>query len=309
MKFTLDDVRSQTYKARDAWWTVFLVDPLAGRLVLGTANRTSITPNQITWGAFLLGLGSAGCFLTADRPWLIVGAALYHLSFVLDCMDGKIARLKGTGTVLGGWLDYVFDRIRVLTCALALMWGQFQATGQELYLILGIGVVFLDMLRYVDALQIAKVRRQMRRTLKKAYDESTLADPSALPDRLREDPDLDPELDPDLDSDEIRIRTMGVVDLQEEFRSRFAWYIGVREWLRDHRVRTHLISGIEFQMAVFIIGPVLGYIVPVTVGAAALLLVFEVAIMYKLWLSSRDLARALAEIRRTSPQVQATAGN
>ncbi|MFF4775401.1 CDP-alcohol phosphatidyltransferase family protein [Microtetraspora fusca] len=315
MKFTLDDVRSRTYKARDAWWTVFLVDPLAGRLVVGTANRTSITPNQITWGAFLLGLGSAGCFLAADRAWLLAGAALYHLSFVLDCMDGKIARLKGTGTALGGWLDYVFDRIRVLVCALALMWGQYQATGEDLYLLLGIGVVFLDMLRYVDALQVAKVRRQMRRTLKNAYDESASAGGSpALPRRLlRDDPDLDTVLDldrdPDLDADEIRLRTLDVVDLQEEFRSRFAWYIGVREWLRDHRVRTHLVSGIEFQMAVFIVGPVLGLIVPVTVGAAALLLLFEAAIMYKLWLSSRDLVRALGEIKDASPQVQATAGS
>lgn len=162
MSFTLDQVRYETYKARDAWWTVFLVDPLAGRLAVGTANRTSITPNQLSWAALVLGMASAGCCYEADWTWLLAGAVLYHLSFVLDCTDGKIARLKGTGTVLGGWLDYVFDRIRVLTCTLALMWGQYDATGQELYLVLGIVVVFLDMLRYVDALQVAKVRRQMR---------------------------------------------------------------------------------------------------------------------------------------------------
>uniref|UniRef100_UPI003F493250 CDP-alcohol phosphatidyltransferase family protein n=1 Tax=Nonomuraea bangladeshensis TaxID=404385 RepID=UPI003F493250 len=96
----------------------------------------------------------------ADWSWLVAGAVLYHLSFVLDCMDGKIARLKGTGTVLGGWLDYVFDLIRVLTCTLALAWGQYAASGQEIYLVLGVVIVSLDMLRYVDALQIAKVRRQ-----------------------------------------------------------------------------------------------------------------------------------------------------
>ncbi|MCO6011577.1 CDP-alcohol phosphatidyltransferase family protein [Actinoallomurus purpureus] len=295
MKFTLEEVKSQTFKARDAWWTVFLVDPLAGRLVVGTANRTSITPNQITWGALFLGLGSAGCFLMPDWKWLVLGALLYHLSFVLDCMDGKIARLKGTGTVLGGWLDYVFDRIRVLTCTLALMWGQYHATGRELYLILGVAVVFLDMLRYVDALQVAKVRRQMRGELTKAIEESVSdRTPVFAEDLLREDPDLDP--------DEIRTRTAEVIDLQEEFRSRFAWYIRVRDWLRDHRVRTHLVSGIEFQMAVFIIGPLVNQIAPVTIGAAALLLVFEFAIMYKLWLSSRDFTRALAEIRGEDPQ-------
>ncbi|MEU7743144.1 CDP-alcohol phosphatidyltransferase family protein [Nonomuraea sp. NPDC049158] len=281
-------MRTLTYKARDAWWTVFLVDPLAGRLVVGLANRTAITPNQITWGAFLLGLGSAGCFLMADGwAWLVAGAVLYHLSFVLDCVDGKIARLKGTGTVLGGWLDYVFDRIRVLTCALALMWGRFESTGEEFYLVLGMLVVFLDMLRYVDALQIAKVRRQMRRKLDEAIEQVT-----GVPAASVEKPDLE---ETGLDSGEIR--SADSVDLQQNFRAHFAWYIRIRDWLRDHRVRAHLISGIEFQMAVFIVGPLTGWIVPVTIGTAALLLVFEAAIMFKLYLSSRDLTRALAKIR------------
>jgi phosphatidylglycerophosphate synthase len=271
--FTLEEVRTQTFKSRDAWWTVFLVDPLAGRLVVGLANRTAITPNQITWGAFLLGLGSAGCFLMGESLWLVAGALMYHLSFVLDCVDGKIARLKGTGTVLGGWLDYVFDRIRVLTCALALMWGQFQYTGEAFYLVLGVLVVFLDMLRYVDALQVAKVRRQMRRQLNEAIEEVTGVAPV-----LSEEPE---------------------VDLQQDFRTRFPWYIRVRDWLRDHRVRAHLVSGIEFQMAVFIVGPLTGAIVLVTLGAAAMLLVFEAAIMFKLWLSSRDFTRELVRIRST----------
>ncbi|MEV7801665.1 CDP-alcohol phosphatidyltransferase family protein [Microbispora sp. NPDC088329] len=276
------------------------MDPLAGRLVVTTANRTSITPNQITWGAFVLGLGSAWCFMRAEWPWLVAGAALYHVSFVLDCMDGKIARLKGSGTVLGGWLDYVFDRIRVLACTAALMWGQYRATGQDVYPVLGIGVVFLDMLRYVDALQIAKVRRQMRRALRHAYEESAGGGPVALPaSLLREDLDNDP--------DDVGIRLTEAVDLQREFRDRFSWYPGLREWLREHRIRTHLVSGIEFQMAVFIVGPLVGAVVPVTIGAAALLLLFEAAIMYKLVLSSRDLSRALAAIRTSAePSVSGT---
>ncbi|WP_343046149.1 CDP-alcohol phosphatidyltransferase family protein [Nonomuraea typhae] len=190
MAFTLDEVKRLTYKPRDAWWTVFLVDPVAGRLVVA-AGRTSITPNQVTWAAFVLGLGSAACFLMGE---LVAGAVLYHLSFVLDCVDGKIARLKGTGTVFGGWLDYVFDRIRVLACAVALMWGQYRLTGHDFFLILGIVVVFLDMLRYVDAFQVAKVRRQMRRQIDEAAGEEH---------------DLEPE---------------ELVDLQRGFRTHFSWW-------------------------------------------------------------------------------------
>ncbi len=295
MGFTLEEIRARTYKARDAWWTVFLVDPLAGRLVVPVANRTSITPNQLTWGALVLGMGSAGCFLMPSWPWLVAGALLYHLSFVLDCMDGKIARLKDSGTVLGGWLDYVFDRIRVLACTLTLMWGRYEATDQGLYLLLGVAVVFLDMLRYVDALQVAKVRRQMRGKLEAAIKEtSATTRPAFLEDLLREDPDLD--------ADQVRAQT---IDLQQEFRERFSWYLSVRDWLRDHRVRTHLVSGIEFQMAVFIVGPLLDQVAPVTIVAGALLLVFELAIIYKLWLSSKDFTRALHEIQSEPAVVSA----
>jgi phosphatidylglycerophosphate synthase len=260
--FTMDDVRTRTYKARDAWWTVFLVDPLAGRLVRFTANRTSLTPDQVSLGALLLGLGAAGCFWKAG-PWLIAGAVLYHLSFVLDCVDGKLARLTGTGTVFGGWLDYVFDRIRVLACAVALTAGQYAATGRPVYLGLGIAIVFLDMLRYLDALKVAAVRREMNGRLRDAV-------PADGPERVP-------------------------VDLQRGFRQRFSWYLRVRDWLLRHRVRTHLVSGIEFQMAVFIVGPLCHAIIPVTVVAGALMLVFEVGIVYKLWLSSKDFTRALGE--------------
>lgn len=47
-EFSLTDVQERTYKPKDAWWTVYLVDPLASRLVTVTANRTSLTPNQLT---------------------------------------------------------------------------------------------------------------------------------------------------------------------------------------------------------------------------------------------------------------------
>uniref|UniRef100_UPI003F497A6B hypothetical protein n=1 Tax=Nonomuraea bangladeshensis TaxID=404385 RepID=UPI003F497A6B len=129
----------------------------------------------------------------------------------------------------------------------------------------------------------------MRRTLKKATQESAVVHLPAVSSDLLVD-------DGDFDADEVTIRPVEAVDLQREFRTRFAWYLRAREWLRVHRVRTHLVSGIEFQMAMFVIGPLLSQIVAVTICAAILLLVFEAAIMYKLWLSSRDFTRSLASI-------------
>jgi hypothetical protein len=49
-------------------------------------------------------------------------------------------------------------------------------------------------------------------------------------------------------------------------------------------------------MAVFIIAPLTGAIVGVTIGAAVLLLAFELAIIYKLLLSTRDFEGVMAQL-------------
>ncbi|MFX4292449.1 CDP-alcohol phosphatidyltransferase family protein [Streptomyces bohaiensis] len=325
----MTSVRQITQKKRDAWWTVLLVDPVATPLVRWTAVWTRFTPNQITWMALFLGLGAAACFAMGSWTWLLAGALLYHLSFVLDCMDGKLARLTGTGSVFGAWLDYVFDRIRVLACAVALMGGQYARTGEVVYIWLALAVVFLDMLRYIDALQIFKVRHEMRKQIKARAERAAAADNAIelafMEDLLRDNPEADTELDdaqrrgartgevprvaadattpeaPDVAAGVPAQRAArsradrSVVDLHREFRSRFPWYLRARSFLLRHRVRTHLVSGIEFQMAVFIVAPLFNAIIPVTIAAGALLLVFELAIIYKLQLSTRDFARTIAD--------------
>src|SRR5690606_15055383 len=123
-EYTLDDVRERTCRPRDSWWTVAFVDPAAVRLVRLAANRTRITPDQLTVAALFFGLGAAACFAMGTPGFLVAGALLYYLCFLLDCMDGKLARLTDRESMFGSWMDYVFDRFRVLVCAVALMGGQ-----------------------------------------------------------------------------------------------------------------------------------------------------------------------------------------
>ncbi|MFI6518873.1 CDP-alcohol phosphatidyltransferase family protein [Spirillospora sp. NPDC050679] len=316
--FTLDDVRQRTYKARDAWWTVLLVDPLAARLVRFTANRTNVTPNQLTVGALVLGLGAGACFAVGTWPWLLLGALLYHLSFTLDCMDGKIARLKGTGSVFGAWLDYIFDRVRVLACAIALMGGQYAITGNVAYVWTAVAVVFLDMLRYMDALEIYKVRSQMRTKLQNMRQEAqgleletrrASGDLSEVGDDLRSaEGALRP--DPEADMEDQVVGDNPNIELQAGFNQRFPWYARVRDVLKGGRIRPHLISGIEFQMGVFIVAPVVaavisGAIIPVVVLSGIGMMAFELVIIYKFWLSSRDYSRSVAKLQKKIDKLRA----
>ena len=260
---SLQDIREQTYKVRDAWWTVLLVDPLAARLVRLVAPYRWITPNLLTVLAMLLGVGSAACFLAQDRWWLIAGAMLFHLSFVVDCMDGKVARLNGTGSMFGAWFDFMFDRLRVFMCAAALFGGQYARTGHVAFLLTLVVVTFLDLFRYLNSQQMAKTRQSMRDLLEEARGP------------VPQEPVTGTPMPP------------------QGARARF------RAALLQRRIRTHLFSGIEFEMTVFIIGPLIGFVFWTSVVAGALLLVFEALLVFRLsqliarW--KRDMVKAERE--------------
>jgi phosphatidylglycerophosphate synthase len=277
---SLAEVRERTYKRRDAWWTVWLVDPLAGPLVRLVAPWKWATPNFLSMAAFVVGLGAAACFWQGEYVWLLAGAVLFHLAFVLDCMDGKIARLNGTGSIFGTWLDYVFDRLRVVTCALAMFGGQWNLTGNTVYLWLATAVIFLDMFRYLNALQMQKVKLSMKEKLLEATG-------VAATDYVEETDDEVVEQD---DPEKAR------ADVHGDFRKRFGLFLQVRNFLLRQRIRVHLFSGIEFMMFVFIVGPLTNQIVPVTIVSGVLLLAFEALLVFKLWTTTRTFHRRLAAL-------------
>lgn len=274
-----------TYKERDAWWTVFLVDPLAGRLLWLVSAWSWVTPNMLTIIAFGLGLAAAACFFQAAWLWMAIGAVLFHFSFTLDCIDGKLARLRGNGSLFGGWLDYIFDRLRILVCTFALFGGQTVATGRTVFLYLGIAVVFCDLFRYLNALYLKETRRGMRQKLAEAagvpLEQLHLQDESQL--ELGEAAKSRPAA---ADST--------VVDAQGSFKQKFSWFTKFRDFLVRHRVRSHVFSGIEFQMAVFIVAPLTSLVLPIVSVAIVLLLLVEAAVSYKAYLSTRDVERQLA---------------
>jgi phosphatidylglycerophosphate synthase len=252
-QISMEQVRA-TYKARDSWWTVLLVDPIAGRLVQAASTRPWITPNRLTITAFLLGLGAAAAFLAGSPGWLLLGALLYHAGFVIDCMDGKIARLLGTGSVFGGWLDFFLDRVRVVLCAVALFAGQFQRTDEPIFLFVVIVVVFLALFGYVNGAETNKARAQLVDSGRPVPGTTALLDSTA--------------------------GAAGGLASQ------------ARAVLHRHRIRMNLVSGIEFEMAVLVVAPLLVAItgpyalVWVTAVAAVLLLMFELALIARFWMAT-----------------------
>jgi phosphatidylglycerophosphate synthase len=276
----LQDIRERTYKKVDAWWTVLLVDPLAVRLVRLVAPYRWITPNLLTWFATVLGLGAAACFALGDRAWLIAGALLFHASFVVDCMDGKIARLRGIGTLFGAWFDFMFDRLRVVACTATLFGAQYYRTGEAVYFWLAFGVITADLFRYLNGSQMAKMRRLMRSRLAEARGEAV-------------------ETGPDDASPEEAADDTPPAAAASAARRRGA-YVRARDWLLARRIRIHLVSGVEFEMFVFIVGPLTGWLIGTTIVVGVLLLLMEAALVGRTWIASRKFAVQMAALERSA---------
>lgn len=275
-----------TYKPRDSWWTVFLVDPIAGPAVRWVSAWRFVTPNLLTVLAFVLGLGSAACFALGTWPWLVAGALLFHLSFTVDCMDGKLARVRGGGNLFGGWLDYICDRLRVLICTVTLFAGQYVQTENTIYFYFAVAVVFCDMFRYLNALYLKELRREMRAKLAAAQGLTV--------DQLQLQDEAQLEIGGDKPAAQSTDAGVTVVDVQGSFKQKFGWFSNFRDFLVRHRVRSHVFSGVEYQMAVFIIAPLTSLVLGVTIAAIVLLLLAEAAVTYKLYLSAADIERQLA---------------
>jgi len=79
-----------------------LSEPIARMLA-----RTSVTPNQASWGAFSI---AALTFASFVLGYNILGGILAQLSSIADGIDGSLARLKGMTSTFGSFLDSVLDR-------------------------------------------------------------------------------------------------------------------------------------------------------------------------------------------------------
>ncbi|KAH7381001.1 hypothetical protein BKA64DRAFT_727689 [Cadophora sp. MPI-SDFR-AT-0126] len=72
---------------------------------------SSITPNQISLAAFILGLlavGTAALSTSPSNHWPVI---FWLLNRLFDGADGTSARMRGTATALGGFLDLLGDFI------------------------------------------------------------------------------------------------------------------------------------------------------------------------------------------------------
>ena len=107
-------------KKRDYWWTVLFTDPIALPLVRLLARRRWLSPDQVSIVAAVLGGFVGPLFALGTRPGLIAGGLMFQLAFIVDCIDGKLARALGTTSERGEALDRIGDATRRASASVGL---------------------------------------------------------------------------------------------------------------------------------------------------------------------------------------------
>lgn len=133
-------------KSRDGFFTTHFISPYS-RYIARWCARRGLTPNQVTTASLLTALIAAGSAATGTRGGYIVAGVLLLCSFVLDCVDGQIARYALQYSTLGAWLDATFDRAKEYAYYAGLALGA--ARGGDDVWALALGAMILQTCRHV----------------------------------------------------------------------------------------------------------------------------------------------------------------
>jgi phosphatidylglycerophosphate synthase len=124
------------------WFTEWIARPPEAVVVYAIRN-TPLTPNQVTFLSAIVAAGACAMFaLLPGWLWLVVAALLFEFSFILDCADGMLARLRKVASPVGHLLDFLMDELKAMLlfgCVAVRLW---RDTNDERILLVGLGALF-----------------------------------------------------------------------------------------------------------------------------------------------------------------------
>lgn len=99
--------------------------------------HTNISANQVTLISLLVGLAGIFLFALPLKGFFLVGALLLQLWYLLDHVDGQIARYRKTACLTGRFFDFLTHHLIHGVIFFSLGWYAFIKTGQSSFLLWG----------------------------------------------------------------------------------------------------------------------------------------------------------------------------
>ena len=133
-------------------WGDLWYPKLANRLLIPASKIAPLTPNHVTVLSFGL-YGVAAALIVVGGAWSVLAAVLLPLSYVLDCLDGQLARYTGQTSIIGDYLDKTLDVLKIFIINAAMAIAAYDRTGKNQFLLLGLMSCFGFLFRYYIKLE------------------------------------------------------------------------------------------------------------------------------------------------------------
>lgn len=118
-----------------------------GRACAKKLLHTWVKPNHVTMFDFFLGTICAYLFYRGDYASIVIAAICIHGVWILDGIDGKLARIKNMCSSYGEWLDDVVGTYTWIFINLGLTFGVYNQVQKPHVLVFGFLVVVSILLK------------------------------------------------------------------------------------------------------------------------------------------------------------------
>lgn len=119
------------------WMARYVARPMALRVTWLLAP-TGVSAHAATCSAIAAALLAAVCLATGGMGFCVAGAMLLQVWYLLDHVDGQLARLRGSSSLDGLQFDYLMHHVVNLVLPCSLGYGLWKNSGAEIWLLAGL---------------------------------------------------------------------------------------------------------------------------------------------------------------------------
>lgn len=106
-----------------------------------------VSANAVSLFSLVAGLAAAAFFYFDIYTCLLAGAACYQVKNIADTVDGQLARVRGTVSRIGRFLDSLTDLVVTVSVFAAIGLGAYSRTGSKEFLILALAAALSSLLQ------------------------------------------------------------------------------------------------------------------------------------------------------------------
>lgn len=162
MKASLSEIRRSLPSDKTASWWVRLWVRRAAHRVTWVALRLGLTANQVSLLSILVVVVGSVFLGLPTVSWRVTGAILINSWLVLDCVDGDLARLLGTASPAGEFMDALAGYYAVAAVYVGIGFGTWQYTGEQKWVVVGMATSLLCLLSRLISLKAHLISSAVR---------------------------------------------------------------------------------------------------------------------------------------------------